>query len=92
MKYALRLYVTGRSALSLRAVENLKTLCREVLDEYEIEVIDVLEHPQFAEEEDPRNSHAGQAAPTADAQDNRGFESTGQGADGSRSGPHLQSQ
>ena len=51
MRYILRLYVAGRSQYSLRAIENLKLICEEELSgRYEIDVIDVLEHPQLAEE------------------------------------------
>ena len=52
MKYVLRLYITGNSGHSLRAISNLETLCEtELQGEYEIEVFDVLEHPQLAEDE-----------------------------------------
>ena len=48
-KYILRLYVTGSSARSLKAVHNLKKICDEHLaGEYEIEIIDLLERPQLA--------------------------------------------
>lgn len=52
MKYFLRLYVSGRTNASLRAIRNLQAICADVLKEkYELEVIDVLEHPQLAEDE-----------------------------------------
>jgi len=45
----LRLYVTGRSPLSLRAMQNLRQVCEEYLaDRYRIEVIDLLEDPRLA--------------------------------------------
>jgi circadian clock protein KaiB len=45
----LRLYVAGQSPKSLRALANLKRLCDEHLDsDYEIEVVDLLEHPRLA--------------------------------------------
>ena len=51
-KYILRLYVTGSSARSLKAVHNLKKLCEEHLaDDYDLEVIDIYEHPEAAREE-----------------------------------------
>ncbi|WP_029893361.1 circadian clock KaiB family protein [Desulfohalovibrio reitneri] len=51
-KYLLKLFVTGKSPRADRAYRNLERICREELDwEYEIEVIDVLERPQLAEEE-----------------------------------------
>ena len=50
-KYILRLYVTGSSARSLRAVQNLKKLCEEHLPDYDLEVIDIYENPTAAREE-----------------------------------------
>lgn len=45
------LYVTGRTRRSERASTNLRELCRTRLPEgsYDIEVVDVLEHPSRAE-------------------------------------------
>jgi circadian clock protein KaiB len=51
-KTRLALYVTGRSPNSERAIANLKSICEEQLsDQFEIVIIDVLEHPQLAEDE-----------------------------------------
>src|SRR5690349_7391618 len=51
-KYILRLYVTGSSARSLKAVSNLKKICEEHLqNEYDLEVIDIYENPSAAREE-----------------------------------------
>lgn len=51
MKYSLQLFVTGRTQSSRRAIDTLQTLCDERLkDEHEIEIIDVLEFPQMAEQ------------------------------------------
>ena len=51
-KYILRLYITGSSARSLKAVHNLKKLCEEHLpDDYELEVIDIYKDPNAAREE-----------------------------------------
>ena len=51
-KYILRLYVTGSSSRSLRAISNLKKLCEEHLpDEYDLEVIDIYKNPDVAREE-----------------------------------------
>jgi circadian clock protein KaiB len=48
-KFTLRLYVAGQTAKSLRAFANLKVLCDEHLHgRYQIEVIDLLEHPEQA--------------------------------------------
>lgn len=52
MKYALKLYVTGRTPNSIRAIRNLRQICEDMLaGEYELDVIDVLEKPQLAENE-----------------------------------------
>lgn len=49
-KFKLRLFVTGRTPQSQRAIDNLRDICEtEIRDGYEVEVIDVLEHPQLAE-------------------------------------------
>jgi KaiB domain. len=48
-KFTLRLYVAGQTPKSVRAFANLKALCDEHLDgRYQIEVIDLLEHPEKA--------------------------------------------
>ena len=52
MTYRLRLYITGRTSHSLRAIENLRKICESRLaGSYEVEVIDVLENPRLAEDE-----------------------------------------
>jgi circadian clock protein KaiB len=49
----LRLYVAGQSPKSLNAVANLKKLCEEHLaGRYEIEIIDLIEHPTLAKSDD----------------------------------------
>ena len=50
-KYILRLYVTGSSARSLRAVYNLQKICEEHLPDYSLEVIDIYKNPAAAREE-----------------------------------------
>lgn len=50
-KYILRLYVTGSSARSLKAVQNLKKICEEHLPDYDLEVIDIYKDPAAAREE-----------------------------------------
>jgi circadian clock protein KaiB len=51
-KFKLRLYITGRTTQSQRAIDNLRTLCdTDLQGAYEVEVIDVLEHPTLAEKE-----------------------------------------
>ena len=52
MKYIIKLYVTGQTPRSLRAIENLKRICDGDLGgEYDLAVIDVLDRPQLAEDE-----------------------------------------
>ena len=51
--WQLTLYVAGQSPKSLRAFANLKKLCEEHLaGRYEIEVIDLIEHPALARSDD----------------------------------------
>lgn len=51
-QYVLRLYVSGRSPKAEAAIDNLRRICDEELgDDYELQVIDVLEHPQVAEDD-----------------------------------------
>jgi len=51
-KYALKLYITGHTPRSLRAIENLRRICEQDLKgECEMKVIDVLEQPQMANED-----------------------------------------
>jgi circadian clock protein KaiB len=48
--FKLRLYVTGRTAQSQRAIDNLNRICEADLPgQFQLEVIDVLEHPDLAE-------------------------------------------
>jgi len=51
-KLLLRLFVTGHTARSEAAIRNLRQICEEDLaGEYELEIVDVLERPQLAEDE-----------------------------------------
>lgn len=51
-QYLLKLYVTGSSSRGDIAIANLRRICEQELGgQYELEVIDVLEHPQLAEDE-----------------------------------------
>jgi circadian clock protein KaiB len=44
--------VTGRTPRAERAIANLRQICdTDLRGEYELEIIDVLEHPQLAEDE-----------------------------------------
>jgi circadian clock protein KaiB len=48
--FELRLYVAGQTPKSLAALANLKRICDEhVEQEYRIEVIDLVQHPQLAQ-------------------------------------------
>jgi circadian clock protein KaiB len=50
--YVLRLFVTGTSPRAEMAVNNLRRICeQELRGQYELQVIDVLEQPELAEEE-----------------------------------------
>jgi circadian clock protein KaiB len=50
--YLLRLYVTGTSPRSIRAIGNIKKICEENLKgRYELEIIDVYQQPEIATDE-----------------------------------------
>lgn len=51
-KFKLRLYITGKTPKSERAIANLKEICARALKGlYELQIIDVLENPHLAENE-----------------------------------------
>jgi circadian clock protein KaiB len=51
-KYMLKLYITGQTQRSERAILNLRRICeKEMKGQYELSIIDVLERPQLAEDE-----------------------------------------
>ncbi len=51
-KFLLKLYVTGKTRRAERAITSMKRICEEELkSEYDLHIIDVLEHPQLAEDE-----------------------------------------
>ena len=51
-RYVLRLYVTGMTQRSTEAFATIKALCEERLHgRYELEVIDIYQHPQLAIDE-----------------------------------------
>ena len=51
-QYQLKLYVTGRTPRSERAIASIQQICEvELHGQYELAVIDVLENPQLAEDE-----------------------------------------
>jgi circadian clock protein KaiB len=48
----LKLFVTGSSARTGTAIANLSRICeQELAGQYRLEIIDVLEHPDLAEDE-----------------------------------------
>lgn len=50
--YVLRLYISGMTPNSLRAVENIKRICEEHLkDRYALEIIDLYQQPVRAAED-----------------------------------------
>lgn len=51
-KYILTLYVTGTSPRTRVAIDNLNRICAQELDgRYDLEIVDVLENPQRAEDD-----------------------------------------
>ena len=51
-KYLLRLFVTGASTRTATAISNLRRICDEELSgSYDLEIIDVQEQPELAEDE-----------------------------------------
>lgn len=52
VQYRLRLYITGASPNSVRAVSNIKTICEAYLSgRYELEIIDVYQQPALAKKD-----------------------------------------
>lgn len=50
-KYRLKLFITGQTPRSSRAIANLRRICEEeLLRDCELVIIDVLEQPQLAED------------------------------------------
>jgi circadian clock protein KaiB len=51
-RYLLRLYVTGQTPNSLRAIENIRSICETHLKgRYDLEVIDIYKRPSLAKGE-----------------------------------------
>jgi circadian clock protein KaiB len=51
-RYVLRLFVTGMTPRSQRAVENIQKLCQEHLaGQYELEIVDIYQQPTLARNE-----------------------------------------
>lgn len=50
--YRLRLFITGTTQRSVRALSNIKAICEEHLEgRYELEVIDIYQQPELARED-----------------------------------------
>jgi len=50
-RYRLRLYVAGLSPKSLRAIDNIKALCRKYLgDNFDLDIIDLYQNPLIAKD------------------------------------------
>jgi circadian clock protein KaiB len=51
-KFKLKFFISGDSPRAQQAIENLWAICeKEYPEEYELQVIDVLENPELAEKE-----------------------------------------
>ena len=51
-KYVLRLYVTGRTPRSTRAIENIRNICEAYLEgRYELEIIDIYQKSSLSQGE-----------------------------------------
>ena len=51
-RYVLRLYVTGTTPRSARAIQNIRAICEEKLQGcYDLEVVDIYQHPERAKPE-----------------------------------------
>lgn len=51
--YILRLYITGASPNSAKAISNIKKICDEYLkDGYKLEIIDIYQQPAIARKEE----------------------------------------
>ncbi len=52
-RYVLRLYVTGTTARSARAIQNIRAVCEQNLQgRCDLEVIDIYQHPELAKPEE----------------------------------------
>jgi circadian clock protein KaiB len=51
-RYVLRLYITGSTPRSARAISNIRKICEEHLEgRYDLEIVDIAQHPTLAEGE-----------------------------------------
>jgi circadian clock protein KaiB len=52
IRYVLRLYITGSTPNSTRAISNIRKICEEHLEgRYDLEVVDISQYPSLAEGE-----------------------------------------
>jgi circadian clock protein KaiB len=50
--YVLRLFITGSTPRSARAISNIRKICEEYLEgRYDLEIVDISQHPTLAEGE-----------------------------------------
>jgi len=50
-RFLLKLYISGKTHGTEQAIESLREICQDTLhEEYQVEVIDVLEHPERADQ------------------------------------------
>ena len=51
-QYVLRLYITGATPRSIRAISNIRKICEaHLVGRYDLEVVDISQHPEQAGEE-----------------------------------------
>lgn len=52
-KYLLKLFILGQSSMAKKAIKNLENICKEpeITAHYNVEIIDLYEHPECAEQE-----------------------------------------
>jgi len=51
-KYVLKLFITGYTPQAQRSIKNIQEICKnELKEKYHLEIINILEKPQLAEEE-----------------------------------------
>ncbi|QGM46069.1 circadian clock KaiB family protein [Methylocystis heyeri] len=48
-RYGLTLFITGLTPRSVRAVANTRAFCESELDSYDLEIVDLYEHPERAQ-------------------------------------------
>lgn len=48
-RYALTLFITGLTPRSMRAVANVSAFCESDLESFDLEIVDLYEHPERAQ-------------------------------------------